>query len=338
MEINVIIIPEQRDFIYDVLIMNKVWINKNLGKPKLEEWNAKYIAQYWLEGPDNRGVNRIFNILELTENEDAYEIKLGNSFVLSENWLGLDETQVRRYQYVSLSVFKLREKAKGILVPITTDSTVESSQELSKPKYSFFNEFWIGENTDISKYWKAYYQGEGYKQKFQSMECHVIEITFRKFPHGTPLFNLEPIYKTFKAYYYYLKKTYLSEDEFNSAGPLFLYEISRSSEKWTLLGELPYLLLFGTTLTAEQMKGQALDNIAKKMEIYKTYFGEINVREELFQAYMKANTPDEINHAVYNIIQENIQTIKISKRPVQDGQIEEAKKEMLNIKNEPQKD
>jgi len=195
---------------------------------------------------------------------------------------------------------------------------------------NFFYDFWIGRNSDLTKYWSAYKQGDGYKKKFSMMRCHVIEITFEKTSKNLPLFNLEPIYKTLKAYYHDLKRDLLSADEYGSAGPLFIYEINRGSGIWTFLGELWYLLILGTTLNEEKIKGQRLDNMEKKLKILKDYFGD-NVRPELFQEFMQSDTPAEMQQAMKDLFEEKITSIKISKSPVITS-VEDARKEMINLK------
>ena len=195
---------------------------------------------------------------------------------------------------------------------------------------NFFYEFWIGKDINLKKYWNAYNEGQGYQQKFTSMKCHVLEITFEKTLKELPLYNLEPIYKTTKAYYHDLKKDCLTEQEYDSAGPLFIYEINRGSGIWTWLGELYYVLLLGTTLTEEKIKGQRIDNMEKKLKILKEYFGDSNVRPELFQAFMQADTPDEMERAMQHLFQERIQSIKISRSPIITS-IEDARKDMIDI-------
>ncbi len=194
----------------------------------------------------------------------------------------------------------------------------------------FFYDFWIGKDSNLSDYWAAYQEGDGYKRKFSSMKCHIIEITFEKTSKELPLFNLEPIYKTLKAYYHDLKQDILSPDEYGSAGPLFIYEINRGSGIWTFLGEIWYLLILGTTLKEEKIKGQRIDNMEKKLKILKEYFGESNVRPELFQEFMNADTPNEMEQAMQNLFNERIKTIKISKSPIITS-IDEAKKEMIDL-------
>lgn len=196
---------------------------------------------------------------------------------------------------------------------------------------NYFYEYWIGKDVNLKKYWDAYKSGQGYMSKFSDMECHVIEITFDYPPKELPLFNLEPVYKTLKSYYHEIKRDILSKEEYNSAGPLFVYEINRGSGIWTFLGELWYGLVLGTSLTEEKIKGQQLDNLDRKLRMLKEYFGEENVRPELFDVFMRANTPIETQEALQNLFQEKIKTIRISKHPFT-GEIEENRVEMIDIK------
>lgn len=208
----------------------------------------------------------------------------------------------------------------------------------SRSDDDFFYEYWIGKGIDLRKYWNAYRNGKGYMQKFTDMECYVLEITFETPPKHLPLFNLEPVYKTIKSYYHELKKDILSPNEYNSAGPLFIYEINRGSGIWTFLGELWYTLVLGTTLSEEKIKGQRLDNLEKKLRMLKEYFGDAFVRPELFENFMRADTPIETQEALQNIFAERIQSLKISKQPFT-GQIDENRKDMLDLKKLlPEKD
>jgi hypothetical protein len=195
----------------------------------------------------------------------------------------------------------------------------------------FLYEYWIGKSINLKKYWAAYKNGKGYEKKFENMQTYVLEITFDIPGKQLPLFNLEPVYKTLKSYYHELKKDILSKQEYESAGPLFVYEINRGSGIWTLLGELWYTLVLGTTLTEEKIKGQRLDNLEKKLKVMKEYFGDENVRPELFENFMRADTPIETQEALQNLFDEKIKAIRISKHPFS-GAIEENRREMIDIK------
>ncbi|MBS9461245.1 hypothetical protein LV716_07375 [Flagellimonas sp. HMM57] len=190
-------------------------------------------------------------------------------------------------------------------------------------------EYWIGRNVNYRDYWEAYDAGQGYKMKFESMTSHIIEIEFENPTIDLPLFNQEAIYKTLKGYYHDLKKYCLSESEYGSAGPLFLYEINRGSGIWTFLGELPYILLYGTTLTREKIIGQRLDNMEKKLKIMKEYFGN-GIRPELYDSFMKAKSPREIESAVERLFQERIKDIRISEQPF-NGNIEETRQTLISL-------
>jgi hypothetical protein len=90
-------------------------------------------------------------------------------------------------------------------------------------------------------------------------------------------------------------------------------------------------LFLGTTLTEEKIKGERLDNLEKKLRILKEHFGEGNVFPELFEAFMKAGTPDEMESALQHMFQEKILDVRISKFPFITT-VEEAKKEMISLK------
>ena len=109
----VIVVPETGDFEYHVSHENKVWIGSGLGRPKLEQRSANYLVPFWVDGAQ---ANRIYHILEASTSEDGVtEIKLGNSFVLSEPWS--DMGQHRRFEYKTLGDFGMVEIKPGLLIP-----------------------------------------------------------------------------------------------------------------------------------------------------------------------------------------------------------------------------
>ena len=193
-------------------------------------------------------------------------------------------------------------------------------------------EYWIGENVNYQNLWKAYENGDGYKRKFNFLKTHLIEIEFEYPPSSLPLFNQEVVYKTLKGYFHDLKKICLSREEYTSAGPLFIYEISRGSGIWTFLGELPYILLYGTTLTKEKIVGQKLENFDKKLKILKDYFGD-GVRPDLFENFISAETPRDIEEAVNRLLQERIKDIRVSQVPF-NGKIAESRRNLISLNSE----
>ena len=190
-------------------------------------------------------------------------------------------------------------------------------------------EYWIGQNVNYQEYWNSYLSGDGYKAKFRSMRTYAIEIQFENYQADSPLFNFEVVYKTLKGYFHDLKRYCLSADEYNSAGPLFIYEVNRGSGVWTLLGQLPYLLVYGTSLVNEKVIGQRLDNLQKKLDILKQHFGD-EVRPDLYQSFMNAQTPNEIKIAVNKLFEEKIKDIRISRKPFS-GDIKESRDSMISL-------
>lgn len=116
MEVNVIVVPELQEYLEEFYHDNKVWISAKLGRPQLEENNAKYLAPFWLT--DDRGVNRIFEIEKMEKYEEAglYVITLGNSYKLEKSFLS--ERKPRRFEYHPLSAFGVEEGQGATLLPI----------------------------------------------------------------------------------------------------------------------------------------------------------------------------------------------------------------------------
>jgi hypothetical protein len=175
-------------------------------------------------------------------------------------------------------------------------------------------EYWIGENVDYDKLWNAFDEGQAYIQKFRTMKVHLIRITLRNPTRDLPLFNHEVVYKTIKGYFYDLKRLCLSRTDFNTAGPLFLYNIERKSGIWDFLGELRQLLLLGTTLADEKVIGEKLNNLGKRIEFLKKHFGDA-VSPADFKAFMKARSPRQLERAVQRLIEQGLERVEISRQP-----------------------
>ena len=156
-------------------------------------------------------------------------------------------------------------------------------------------------------------------------------------PHNLPLFNLEVVPKTFKAYFHELKMLSLNQSEYNEAGPLFVYEINRGSSIWSFWGGLRHLVLFGTTLADEQLKNLLLDNkskeleiLDKKIDILEKHFS-FAVEKRDFQQFMQAQKPDELKMAVNKLLESGVVKVEISKKPFQ-GDINDTKGSLIDVK------
>ena len=112
--IFVIVTPQTETFKDTVLKTDAIYINKALGRPKLEERNVKYAAPCWLSG-DSIGVTRLYHILSVNEYDNAYELELGNSFLI-ERWAKMSNH--RSYEYHSLESFGMSELKDGLIEAI----------------------------------------------------------------------------------------------------------------------------------------------------------------------------------------------------------------------------
>ena len=111
-EPNVIIVPEKDQFTDSVTRKGVVWINLDLGKPKLDKRDARYVVPFWLDM--NLG-NRIYHIQSWETSNNTTDLELGNSFVLPRPLQDLD--QRRAYSYKKLSDLGMHEISSGLLIP-----------------------------------------------------------------------------------------------------------------------------------------------------------------------------------------------------------------------------
>lgn len=192
-------------------------------------------------------------------------------------------------------------------------------------------EYWIGKGVNYNDEWRSYTDGLSYIEKFRTMRVHLLRIELREFPTHLPLFNHEVVYKTIKGYFHDLKQYCLSPFEYDAAGPLFLYSVDRASGIWNFLGELPQILLLGTTLAEEKVMGQQLENLNLKLSILRQHFGEEAVNCDAFQAFMLANTPLQLQSAVERLFREGIDKVQISTQPF-NGNMRETEKSLIVIK------
>lgn len=191
-------------------------------------------------------------------------------------------------------------------------------------------EYWIGKNVNYDDIWQAYERGQAYVDKFRAMRVHLIQLRFANFTPDLPLFNHEAVYKTLKGYFHDMKYLCYPSTVYDSAGPLFLYGVQRGSGIWEFLGELRQLLLFGTTLADEKLIGQRLSNMDKRLEIRQKHFGA-TVTPEDFEAFAKAKTPRQLQRVFNKLIEQGIESVKISRKPFT-GDVKEIEDSMTDIK------
>jgi hypothetical protein len=191
-------------------------------------------------------------------------------------------------------------------------------------------EYWIGEGVDYDAVWAAYEVGGGYVQKFNSMRVHLLRVTLRDQPRELPLFNFEVVYKTMKGYFHDLKKACLPRDQYEVAGPLFIYRVDRSSGVWDFLGELRQLLMFGTSLADEKLMGERLASLEKRMEFLRKYFGDA-VSQEDFERFMRAKTPRQLERAMQKLFAQGVKGVEVSSEPFV-GDIQATQATLVDIK------
>ncbi|MFZ1933451.1 MAG: hypothetical protein WCB27_04370 [Thermoguttaceae bacterium] len=191
-------------------------------------------------------------------------------------------------------------------------------------------EYWIGRGVDYQAVWSAYEDGEVYIRKYRTMRVHLFRMTLQEQPSELPLFNFEAVYKTVKGYFHDLKQGCLNPDEYETAGPLFIYSVNRGSGVWDFLGELRQLLMLGTTLADEKVMGQKIENMDKRVEFIRKHFGTV-ISPKDFERFMKAKTPKQLDSAVQKLIRQGIKRIQISSEPFA-GDMKATETSLVDIK------
>lgn len=74
-----------------------------------------------------------------------------------------------------------------------------------------FYEYWIGENIDLENVWKIFEEGQGYIEKYKSIEVYMLRLEFETNAPQLPLFDHEAISKTVKSVFHDLKKECLPQ-------------------------------------------------------------------------------------------------------------------------------
>lgn len=115
--INVIVVPEKKQFIHDATFSHQIYVNSDLGKPNLEGRNAKYIAPFWLDVKEP-GVDRVYYIeqMDLSDDKSCWIVTLGNAFVLPSKWSKMGSH--RKFEYHDLAKFGFVEIKDGLLMSI----------------------------------------------------------------------------------------------------------------------------------------------------------------------------------------------------------------------------
>ena len=193
-----------------------------------------------------------------------------------------------------------------------------------------FEEYWVGKGINFRELWSNFEAGSGYVEKYRSMEVHLLQISFQQYTPDLPLFNLEAILKTTKGVYHDLKKTCLSPAEYNRAGPLFVYDISRGSEKWRLIGEIKPLLLLGIAIWSQIKRGTErykAERIALTDALLKRF---PNANLEDVMNYMNSLPGSEQEEALKKLYDQNLRSVEISRNPFT-GNIAQSEKELLSF-------
>lgn len=177
-----------------------------------------------------------------------------------------------------------------------------------------FDEYWIGKDIDI-KYLKLVSE-EGYVAFVQKIKNNyedlvILSIQFEKPNARLPLIEHELIYKAFKRLFHDFKELTLSEDEYDNALPIFLYEINRGSATYEWVIEAGQIASFISFLAIGYK--YILERVKDHHEIKNLSLNNKKLELEVAQMEQTLNGRESSNTQICRdiIINQNILTIDI---------------------------
>jgi hypothetical protein len=191
-------------------------------------------------------------------------------------------------------------------------------------------EYWTGKGTEVENIWADFDEGQAYIEKFQSRPVHLITLVFKNDRISSPLYNHEAIFKTVKACFHELKYLSLSDSEYDDSLPLFLYDVERGSSKYSFVGELAQVVMFGTTLTEQQIMNLQLENFQKRMQILERFGVNPIAHIRQLQNLQSATNTRTLQSAINHILSNGLQEVLISEQPIL-GNPEQARASLRSV-------
>ncbi len=190
-------------------------------------------------------------------------------------------------------------------------------------------EYWIGKGIHLDEVWADFDEGQSYIQKFESRPVHLMTLDFAG-TRITPLYNHEAIFKTVKFYFHEVKALSLSSRAYNESLPLFLYDIERGSSKYTFVGEVAQLVMFGTTVTEQEIIGLQMDNFGKRLDLLQRFGVNPQAHAAQIEAFQRAHGPRQLQAAMDRMLTNGLREVFVSEVPLL-GDGKEAKGSMRSI-------
>ena len=181
-----------------------------------------------------------------------------------------------------------------------------------------YQEYWIGRNVDLDRLWRSYSEGLSYTNKYDPSNYFELKFHFSKYDKDDPLFNFEVIQKSLKGIYHEIKQECLTPREYVDAGPLYIQQVERGSEIWTLLVEqipgLLYLFGFLGAIKGYVEYDQAnISSIDTKLKIIDDHFP--NASEQNKSRFLKAWNFYQRNRAIQKLVDEGLTKLEMSDKP-----------------------
>lgn len=194
-----------------------------------------------------------------------------------------------------------------------------------------FEEFWRGKKKGYTSYWRQLRKGTSYLDRSKKHDLHLIEISFESESNSAPIANHEAIIQTLKGCFYEIQRMVLTPQQLEESSPLFLYEVRRGSVTYYFASELHQAIVFGTTITQQNIMNGQMDRLGKSLGFLREFGdGNYDLCNEKLMKVAAAQTPAELTVAIKELTKNGMTEVKVSKQPlIGDGKA--AKGSLLKI-------
>ncbi len=182
-----------------------------------------------------------------------------------------------------------------------------------------FEQYWIGKGIDLDGVWDDFDNGQGYIQKVDSSELHLLRLSFDTPQLRSPLFSHEAILKTIKGTFHDVKFECYSQQKYDEMAPIFLYRVNRGSGIYEFLAQIDPSItwvaaLGGAAIAYRTMLAKDQEFDEKKLNFIKTNFP--NASPEDTAAYVKAWTTFSRRRVLQRLLEQKLAKVEISESPV----------------------
>jgi hypothetical protein len=196
-----------------------------------------------------------------------------------------------------------------------------------------FYQYWIGEKLNYDQTWNDYIEGKGYIDKYKNVKQYLLRFQFNATDSFGALFHFEAVFNTIRGLYHDIKKSILTQEEYEKSGPIYLYQINRGSDIWTFVGDISNMLLLAVLISLHY-PNQIMDNNSKKIDLFdkiKKNFPYAAFSQEYLNKILSLLNNPSYSKVIENLFKiTKLEKVQLSSKPFS-GKIKAMETDMIDI-------